>query len=159
MIEVAHKPDFAADYRVIREQLQAGFMEAGHRLVQDNAAHVERRQRPDGSAQRANSAGVAKRKRKKYSHDVPLMAKLERFVTPARHRVEPLPGGRMGVVCRLPEDRIEILGYLSSPDWPGGPYEHWGIPPESKRYLLDRLKIAIRLAKAAIASRAGGGGR
>ena len=148
-VVVTHKPNFEAQYRVLREELAQALVEGGRDVVLDNTQRIDLRVDHKGHGQRANSPAWARHKRKTKNHDVPL--KYEEVLCdpygyelnnePAMGSVRP-PVETLTVNCTVtkkgepPRDKVVIwLRKLG--------YRYWGLSEASKKRIREKLKTAL----------------
>ena len=147
MITLTATPDYIGLARKAKNEYLRAFVDGGWKIVDTNIANVRARLKPDGTPQKANSPGYAAWKRKKFGHDIPLVAKERLFLNRGFHEViwDEGAGGRgnLRVFARVPLMRRDVLEYLRNMGAiPLGRYEHWGMTKEAMTFFRSRMHEA-----------------
>lgn len=152
---VANKPDLNAAYRIIREELGRGLVDTGRFVVKVATDAIKAQVDLDGSPQRLNAPGWAAFKKQQRGHTVPLRFD-DVLSNPTRYRINGAPAmsqhnppQNLQVTVELPANRVDVVRKLLTEFTPIYRVP-WGVNAKIRDWMVQRLLISVKLAKARI---------
>lgn len=161
---VTHAPDFSRLWEIIDEELTSALVDGGLKVIQDMSSRIDREVDLNGRKQKPNSPAYAKWKKAHRGHTVPLRRgdirsgvgpggeqlrdphrnyRLNGVEVHALGRRPPMPHGALRVRLQLPLQRVQIAAWLEQ----RGYRLPWGVSGDTRRWIKQRLLVAVRLAK------------